>query len=173
LSWVEKTNGALSERFAWHLVALSDTKLLANKFSEAFEDAERAQAIYNKLSLKRSYEFARLSYKKGLIALLRNDFNSAKKNFKVSSVLFSSMPERKKEFAWSEQDLEFATMLSDPGTSRDVLQRLVEYLRVLDGRYSDLLSQPIRERKVHLETVLKIKNKAITVYKEMRDHTKT
>ena len=83
------------------------------------------------------------------------------------------MPERKKEFAWSEQDLEFAKMLSDPGTSRDVLQRLVEYLRVLDGRYSDLLSQPIRERKVHLETVLKIKNKAITVYKEMRGHTKT
>ena len=25
------------------------------------------------------------------------------------------MPERK-EFVWSEQDLEFATMLSDPGT---------------------------------------------------------
>ena len=64
LSWVEKTNGALSERFAWHLVALSDTKLLANKFSDAFEDAERAQAIYAKLSLKSSYEFASLSYKR-------------------------------------------------------------------------------------------------------------
>ena len=172
LSWVEKTNGALSERFAWHLVTLSDTKLLTNKFSEAYKDAGRAQAIYAKLSLKSSYEFASLSYKKGLIALLLNDFNSAKKNFKVSSALFGSMPERKKEFVWSEQDLEFATMLSDPGTSRDVLQRLVEYLRVLDGRYSDLLSQPIRERKVHLETVLKIKNKAKSVYKEMRGHTK-
>ena len=172
LPWVEKTNGALSERFAWHLVALSDTKLLANKFSEAFEDAERAQAIYNKLSLKRSYEFARLSYKKGVIALLLNDINLAQNNFAVSSVIFSSMPERKKEFAWSEQDLEFATMLSETRASRDVLQRLVEYLRVLDGRYSDLLSQPIRERKLHLETVLKLKNKATTVFREIRDHHK-
>ena len=42
----------------------------------------------------------------------------------------------------------------------------------LTGDIVDLLSQPIRERKVHLETVLKIKNKAITVYKEMRGHTK-
>ena len=82
------------------------------------------------------------------------------------------MPEKKKEFAWSEQDLEFATMLGEPGPSRVVLQRLMEYLRVLDGRYSDLLSQPIRERKLHLETVLKLKNKVTTVFRKMRDHPK-
>ena len=173
LSWVEKMNGSQSERLAWHLVALSDTKLLTNKFSEAYEDAERAQAIYDSLSPKSSLEFARLSYKKGVIALLLNDFNTAKKNFKVSSVLFGSMPERKKEFAWSGQELEFATVLSGTERSTEVLERLLEYLRLLDARYSHLLSQPIRERKVHLETVLKIKNKAITVYKEMRGHTKT
>ncbi len=172
LSWVEKTSGAQSERLAWHLAALSDTKLMTNNFSEAFEDAERAQAIYDKPSLKSSSEFARLSYKKGVIALLLNDFNVAQKSFKVSSVLFASMPERKEEFAWSEQELEFATILSDAGGSKDVPQRLVEYLRLLDGRYSHLLKQPIRERKLHLGSVLKIKNKATILFKQMRGHAK-
>jgi hypothetical protein len=95
----------------------------------------------------------------------------AKENFEVSSALFASMPERKREFTWSKQELEFATMLRDTGSSRHVPEQLLEYLRLLDGRYSHLLRQPIRERKLHLETVLKIKNKAATALKKMRGQT--
>ena len=94
LLWVEKNNGSHSERLAWHLIALSDAKLMVNNLSEAFDDAERAQSIYNKLSLKSSPEFARLSYKKGVIALLLNDFNLVKENLRLFCA-FASMPERK------------------------------------------------------------------------------
>ena len=168
LNWVEKNAGSDSARLAWHLTTLSDVIAVRGKYQEAYEYIDRAEKIYLDKSLVDSRDFAVLTYKKGVLMILMDDWGSAKIILRKASILSSRFFLEDRVILNSPAyDLGFVLAVIEKSPTERTLRKVVDYLGALDSRYSFVLKQPIRSRELSLEGILALKRKANSEFKRL------
>ena len=161
IEWVADNVGLSSERLAWHLVALSKAKSAQGEFWGAFRQAEEAEKIYQESLGETSREYADLIYRKGILAVLMNKWEAAKTLLKKSSGLFMELYGRESwRFKWVGYDLGFVLSATETPPSLKTSRKILDYMEVLDLRYTTVLEQPITHRNLSLEEILMLKKKA-------------
>lgn len=166
--WVANNVGLNSERLAWHLTALSKAKSAQGKFWDAYRHAEKAEKIYRESLGETSREYADLIYRKGVLAVLMDKWKAAKILLKKSSSLFmESHGKEALSFRWAGYDLGFVLSAIEIPPSLKKARKILDYMEVLDLRYTTVLEQPIKHRKLSLEEILMLREKAHSELKKV------